>query len=357
MRKSNERLPVTVRCPVRIDFAGGPTDVELFYTHDRGAVTSAAIQSWANVRVSQATEHNVELISHDLGCAEHIPLDRYPEMELEGPLKLLRAAVRKTPDITSLKVETSVDVPAGSGLGGSASLAVALLLAIDLFIHQEDNTDSLTTYSDTQLRSVAQDAVRLENVDLGNTGGFQDQYTAALGGFVAFEATALGIEAIALELSPDVIKHIESHSLLVYTGMSHISGDVHKQIWKEYEAGHPATTAALHDVRDTAQEIAHCLTQGEVDHFPTLIAHAYDCQKQLHPAVVPHDIQASISAYIDAGAQAGKLLGAGRGGTLYLYCPPEHQPKVQQLVTRYGYESRPVHFAHKGALYEFSSLN
>jgi len=353
-----ERKTVNAMAPLRIDWSGGPTDVKSLYEQQPGTVTSGAIDYWALVTISalSTSTPQVSIVSHNFNQNVEFPLKALPELSLTNPLALIKAILQTRELPCGIKVVTHVDAPLGSGLGSSAALAVALLIALDKFIAQpEEGLSGVSQLLCSQeLQNFASQAVQIENKALGNVGGFQDQFMAAFGGFYTFYADKKGIAAEPLMLSPATVKHLENNSLLIYTGSGHVSGDILNEVLHNSVNGDLETTSALQQLRESAQDIRDCLKFEALGEFPKLIRQAYECQRRLHPAVIPESIQATIEELISMGALAGKLLGAGGGGMIYLYCPAEIQPIIKQYI-KPQYSYLPVRFTEKGASYEFVS--
>src|SRR5207244_5071927 len=196
--------------PVRLDFAGGWTDVPPFSAREGGVVVSAAIALSARVDVKLGGPR-IRLVSEDLGqeleCADSGGL--LPD----GRLDLLKAAVRMFPVQTACTLITRSDAPPGSGLGSSGAMDVALVAAL-----------TLARAEQLAERAIAAQAWWLETVEAKIPGGKQDQFAAALGGFqrLTFRDPDVGIEPITLD--PAFAAALERRTVLCYTGRSRVSG-------------------------------------------------------------------------------------------------------------------------------------
>jgi hypothetical protein len=159
--------------PVRLDFAGGWTDVPPFSAFEGGVVVSAAIGLFAHAEV-RPVGAGIGLVSEDLGASLELP--DYAALSPTGPLALLQAGLRILP-VGPCVLTTRSDAPHGSGLGSSGALGVAMVGA--LTAARGETPDA---------HEIAHLACRLESVEAGIPGGRQDQYTAAFGGFLRSSA-------------------------------------------------------------------------------------------------------------------------------------------------------------------------
>lgn len=272
---------IIARAPTRIDFVGGWTDVQPFCNEEPGVVINAAFGVYAHVVVSEA------------------------DVAQEQDDKFIRAVCRRF-GLENVTVELESDAPVGSGLGGSGAVGVALV-------------GGLAAYAERTLtrREIAELAHRIEIEDLDNIGGKQDQYAAAFGSFSAMTFLQDTVQIEPLVLEAERVKELHARSVVVYTGQSHISGNIHAQVQDAYHDRNPKTLAALATMRCVASDFRRELLRGSVDALGELLNSNWDAQKDLHPATTNARVDALFRAAMDAGACGGKALGAGGGGCLY----------------------------------------
>jgi D-glycero-alpha-D-manno-heptose-7-phosphate kinase len=294
-------LIVTSRAPVRIDFGGAWTDVNIFSHAAGGVVLNATIDKYVTGRI-QAQEGGDD------------PRAR------EG-----------------IDVSYGFDLPSGSGLGTSAALNVVWLSLIKSQIT-----------SGEQRKQIAELAYQLEEM-LGILGGKQDQYAAAVGGFNLMRFGADGVSVEPLDVARETVRELEARSVLCYTGKPRLSGSIHENVWGAFRQGRPATVGALYAMRDLALRMAPALTGGDLDAFADLIAENWQNQKALDPSVTNGQIEELFEIAGAAGARGGKACGAGGGGCLYFVTREGRRAAVAESLTAAG--ARLIDFS-----FEFDGL-
>lgn len=333
------RLPAagsfSARAPVRIDLAGGWTDVPPFAEREGGAVVSVAIDRYAYATLRPRAAPGVRLESLDYG--ETVEADGVAGLEYDGTLDLVKAAVRRHPPTAPCELTTRCEAPGGSGLGTSAAVAVATLGVLQAAGGAEPDP-----------AGVAAAASALETEELGIAGGRQDPLAAALGGarYMEFGEGAPTAETIAAE--PGVWLELERRMVLVFSGASRLSGEVVGQVQAAYRAGTPATVAALREMRALATELRDRLEGGDVDALGGILARNWRCQKALHPAVTTGRLDALFEVAARSGALGGKACGAGGGGSLVFLAAEGAEHRLRTALTDAGAIPIDAHLAWTG---------
>ena len=310
------------RAPVRVDFAGGWSDVPTFARHEGGGVVNAAVALYVHVDVL-AGEPGVLLHAEDLQIHERI---RSPHgIVYDGKLDLHKAAINMLPVTGGVEIISRADVPAGSGLGASGALDVALLAALAACRRE--------SFGPTELAELG---FHLEATELGLLGGRQDQYAAALGGFHELSFSGAGVEAVPLAITVDAARDLEGHSTLVYTGESHFSSRTHARVWEAYESGDATVVEALKTIRDLASPAASALSAGEWVRLAEVVDENWRQQQRLHPSMSTPSIRKLEQAARDAGAWGLKATGAGAGGCLLILGPADRRRAVEEAATSLG---------------------
>ncbi len=204
-----------------------------------------------------------------------------------------------------LEIITRSNAPAGSGLGTSASMGVALIGALGTY---EGKT--LLPYEFAELASL------IEQKELGILGGKQDHYASALGGINFMEFLGEEVKVSKLLIPQNVIYELEKSLVLCYTGKSRLSGDIHQKVRQAYNNYETKTRQALKNLKSIAFEMKNALLKGDLTSFAELMNANWENQKALHPSVTNEQIDRLFDIALQNGALGGKACGAGGGGCL-----------------------------------------
>ena len=288
--------------PVRLDFAGGWTDVPPFSSREGGIVVNAAIGLMVHVDLKLGgplTKLAALDLGEELECANALGL------VMDGRLTLHKAALRMFPTQSTCTLTTRSDVPPGSGLGSSGALDVALVAAL---------TRARGEHLSSQ--EIAEHGWYLETVEAQIAGGKQDQFAASLGGFhrLSFRDPDVGIEPITL--APDFSAALERQMLLCYTGQSRVSGATIARVMMGYERGDAGVTGALRAIKDTAAKMADALRAADIAAVGALLTENWRHQQALDPEMRTAPMQALEQAVAETGLLGGKAAGSGAGGCM-----------------------------------------
>ena len=327
---------VRARAPLRVDLAGGWTDVAPYAARSGGAVLNVAVTLYAHATVETGGE-GVRLHARDLGG--HVTARRAADLRPEGELALLQAAARKYAPTDAFALSTWCDAPPGSGLGGSAALGVALVAAL-----------SAARGEDRLPAELAADAFELERVDAGVVGGKQDQYAAALGGvqFLSFEDPAL--TATRLRLPAAAYYELEQSLVLCYSGVSRFSDATHRTVWRRYEAGDRDVAAALDGIKGCALQMRRALENGDLPETARLMDENWRHQRALAEGMQTESMATLERAARAAGAEGVKACGAGAGGCLAVLAKPGCEVDVAHALRDAGGTVLPARFDTRGVV-------
>ncbi|MDB6036934.1 MAG: kinase [Verrucomicrobiales bacterium] len=298
------------RAPLRISFFGGGTDYPEFFQHEPGTVLATAIDKYSYVTASPFMSHlfdysirvsyrKVELAK----CAEEIEHKVYREC-----LKL--CGLEK-----DIELHAMADLPAFTGLGSSSTFTVALLHALHSFRGKFRTPAEL-----------AYEAIHVERAILSETVGCQDQVMAAFGGFNIVEFRKEDdISVQRLQISAQRLAQLEEHLILVFTGITRQASAVAAHQVQKVRQNLPA----LRQMKSMVEEGANILTnQRPLSQFGELLHRAWTAKRSLDNGISNQEIDSIYARGRDAGALGGKLLGAGGGGFMLFFVPPE---KVEHL--------------------------
>ena len=288
--------------PLRLDLAGGWTDVAPYAARRGGAVVNAAITLRANAQVRRQ-RGGVALHALDLGAA--VTARAAAELRPDGELGLLKAAARRLGPRGGFEVVTSSDAPAGSGLGGSGAMGVALVGAF-----------AALRGGRPLAAEIAQQAFELEAGDVGIVGGRQDQYAAALGGTQFLEFDERRVSATRLAPPEDGLRELERHLVLCYTGASRPSAEMHAQVWRKYEAGDRGVADALDGLRACAFEMRDAVQAAALGSIGDILSRNWALQRALGAGMETDTMRVLARAAAAAGSAGCKACGAGAGGCM-----------------------------------------
>lgn len=313
-RHSGPSLIVT-RTPLRVSFAGGGTDLAEFYERDHGAVLSAAIANYIYVTVKPHSPLFNEPVRVNYSKSEEV--DRIDEIENDIARECLKFMGIEPP----IYISTVGDHPASTGLGSSSAFAVGLLNALHAYRGERVTAGQL-----------AEEASHVEIERLGRPIGKQDQYAAAFGGVNYFRFNPGG--GVTVEpLSPDKddLQRIFDHMLMFWTGHQRDAGAV----LKEQRANTAAKLDHLVRLRGHAAELQRLLSNGPVDpHDVGQVLHrGWQLKRELASTITSDQIDAWYERAIAAGADGGKLCGAGGGGCIVFVVEPERQGRVREALS------------------------
>lgn len=288
--------------PVRLDFAGGWTDVAPFALRERGVVVNAAIALRARAEVRLGGDCYL-LHAEDLD--ERAELSGPDALRTNGRLDLLKAALRSS-GLGPCSLATRSDVPPGSGLGSSGALDVALVAALG----------AARGIRHTPAER-AEEGFRLEAIEAGFPGGRQDQYAAALGGFNQLVFDHGAVTAEPLRLAPGFAQELASRTVVCYTGTSRVSSRTIARVMNGYEQGDPEVVTALRAMAKTAERMAEAMSAGDLARVGTLLSENWRNQQRLDPGIRTDPMARLEAAMNAAGALGGKAAGAGAGGCMF----------------------------------------
>lgn len=289
--------------PMRLDFAGGWTDVPPFSSREGGVVVNGAIGLRAHVDLKLGGKL-LRLVSEELG--ETLECANSGGLVGGGKLPLLKAALRMFPVLGGFTLTTRSDAPPGSGLGSSGALGVALVGALTRarqdVIGQQD---------------IADQAWQVETIEAQLPGGKQDQYGAALGGFhrLSFRDPDVGVEPVTLD--PAFAATLERQILICYTNKSRVSGDTIARVMSAYERGDANVTGALRALKDVGDTMVEALRAADLARVGALLSENWKHQQALDPGMRTHKMALLEDAVAKAGTLGGKAAGAGAGGSMF----------------------------------------
>lgn len=327
-----------VRSPVRISFGGGGTDLPAYYEQFGGAVLSAAINKYFYTILGKRTDGRVQVISSDLRIFE--TWQDIAKKELEGSALEIPLAVLKDVNCDiAVDLFLASEIPPGTGLGSSASVCVNIL-------------KTLTTYLQRPLSKydLAEKSFYIARHVLGKQVGKQDEYAAAFGGvnFISFDPDGKTLVE-PVELDPALLRELELNLMLFFTGAARNSWTILQEQESSTRQHSGSTVEALHEVRALASQMRESLQRGDLHQFGELLHDAWQAKRRVSNKISTAHIDELYALAIQHGALGGKITGAGGGGFLLLYCEPDYQTAVRDVMRAAGVREMAFGFDTQGA--------
>lgn len=312
-----------IRAPSRIDFAGGWSDVPRYADEFGGEVLNAAISVFAEVSARPLPDR-IRLEAEDLGVVVESALTE--PLSYDGRLDLHKAALRIVPTAGGVELVSRTEAPPGSGLGTSGSLDVALVVALAKLGNRPFDSPE----------EAAESAFQLEAVELGLTGGRQDQYAAAIGGFQHLRFSSGGVSTRRLVLSPSQVSELEASLVIAYTGQTHFSAATHDRVWQGFDGGVPDVVDAIHSIKSLVAPATDALLAGDWRELARIVDENWLHQQRLHESIATDATRATEDAARRAGAWAAKAMGAGAGGCMLFVGPQDRSAAIADVVESGG---------------------
>jgi D-glycero-alpha-D-manno-heptose-7-phosphate kinase len=334
---------VRARAPLRLGLAGGGTDLSPYCDEFGGAVLNCTIDRYAYCFIEMSPDGLVHFVANDLGVAEAMA----PEPSaIAGAALVLHAGVyrrmmRDHADgrMMPLRITTYVDAPAGSGLGSSSALCVAMVEAFRELLGLP-----------LGLYDVAHLAFEIERIDLALAGGKQDQYAAAFGGanFIEFLAHDR-VVVNPLRVSRAVLCEFEASLVTCFSGVSRRSDAIISDQRAGMTGHSRAAMDSLHQLKADAVEMKQALLRGEIRHMGEILNRSWEAKKRTARGVSTQLIDNLYDTAMGHGALAGKVSGAGGGGFLMFIVPPQSRTQLIAALNAAGAQASAVQFTNQGA--------
>jgi len=333
---------IRARAPLRLGLAGGGTDVSPYCDVYGGNVLNATIDRYAYAVIKPLNESVVRFIATDQQSETIKKLDE--PMLLNGKLDLHKAVYMHMVRCFNhgkpipMELSTFCDAPAGSGLGSSSTLVVAMIRAFGELLRLP-----LDDYS------IARMAYQIERIDCGLQGGRQDQYSATFGGFNFMEFYE-GERAIInpLRIKNWILCELEASLVLYFTGVSRESAHIISDQSSNVKSGAVDALEAMHGLKREALAMKEHLLRGDFDGLVESIRLGWENKKRSAKTVSNSNIDTIYDAAIRAGALAGKVSGAGGGGFMWFFAPTEKRMDVIRTLNNFGGQVSNCNFTKHG---------
>lgn len=322
---------ILAKAPLRISLGGGGTDLPSYYLEHGGFVLSAAIDKYVYVFINKPSADNLIRVKYS----------RYEQVAEVKDVEhdLVRPALELLDVNGSIEIASMADVPDGTGMGSSGSYLVALLAALLELKREKVPTQSL-----------AEMAIHIEMDLAGHPVGKHDHYLAAFGGITCLEIDRNGkVHVSPLDISISTTEELHANILLFFTGITRRSLDIlHEQRTKTEEED-PVVVESLDRTKELGYQVRDALVSGDLECFGHLLDEHWQNKKKRSSKISGTNIDKWYGIAKRSGALGGKVIGAGGGGFLMLYCPPGRKAKLREAMTREGLKEVPFNFDFEGA--------
>jgi D-glycero-alpha-D-manno-heptose-7-phosphate kinase len=329
------------KAPLRIGLAGGGTDVSPYSDLYGGAILNATISLSAYASIEPITENKI--IVQALDRNEQQIHEVSNSLPIDGTLDLLKGVYNRinkqfNMPLSGFKLSTFVDAPAGSGLGTSSTLVVAILGAFVEMLKLP-----LGDYD------IAHLAYEIERNDLGLAGGRQDQYAATFGGvnFMEFYDNDKVI-VNPLRIRSHYMHELENNLVLYFTATSRESATIIKEQVKNVNSKNEKSIDAMHQLKEQAKMMKEALLKGKLDEFGEILDFGFQQKRKMAANISNSSIEEIYDAAKKAGATGGKISGAGGGGFMIFYCPGNTNYAVKNELKKFGGEIKNYSFTKYG---------
>lgn len=329
------------RAPLRLGLAGGGTDLSPYCDTYGGAVLNVTIERYAFASFLPRSDGMIAFESDDTGADELFPLSG----SLKDSRLILHRGVyeRMINDFNGgvrlpMTIKTTVDAPAGSGLGSSSALVVALVSGMSTILGAP-----LGDYD------IAHLAFEIERIDLGLSGGRQDHYAAAFGGINYIEFLPSDRVIVnPLRVRGAMHNELESSLIVCFSGRSRSSADIIDKQTAGIKAASTKTLEALDKLKADAAEMKRALLVGDIDRMGEVLNESWRAKQETAEGISTGKIDELFSLAMRNGAIAGKVSGAGGGGFMFFLVHPEHRFRLLETLSEAGAAATPVKFTQNG---------
>ncbi len=316
------------KTPMRMSFVGGGSDLPSFYRESGGAVVSTAINKYMYITVNNKFDSGIRASYSQTEEVEAAHQILHP---------LIRACLKLVGIEGGIELASMADIPSrGTGLGSSSSFTVGLLHALHSFQNQYVSVEQL-----------AREACHIEIEVCGDPIGKQDQYTAAFGGlnYIRFKPDET-VSVAPIVCSHETLERLQEGILIFYTGRSRSASELLSEQSKK-AASEKRTQETLCKMVALAADLKVELERNNLAAFGDILHENWMLKRSLVDGISDGEIDEWYNRARAAGATGGKLLGAGRGGFMMFFAPPDRHAAIAHALP--GLREIPIAFDGNGS--------
>lgn len=330
------------KTPLRLGLAGGGSDVSPYSDLYGGLILNATINLYAYCTIEETESNQISICGYDSDCFKCYPISK--SLEIDGEVSLIKGVYNRVVrdfdiKLQSFKITTYSDAPAGSGLGTSSSMVVCILKCFVEWLSLP-----LGDYEISRL------AYEIERKDLKLSGGKQDQYAAAFGGFNYMEFLQDDMVIVnPLKIKRWIIDELEASMVLYFTGRSRSSAAIINEQKKNTSTGNNDAIEAMHKIKLSAKDMKLALLKGDINSFADILRAGWENKKKMANHITNPNIQKAMDVAMAAGAKAGKVSGAGGGGFIMFVVEPTRKKEIIDALSKLDGFVMPFQFSDGGA--------
>lgn len=331
------------KAPLRLGLAGGGSDVSPYSDIYGGLVLNATINLYAYCTIEETQDGKITIHAYDSHNYE-ASLPTCKALPIDGNAILVKGVYNRVVrdydlDPLSFKITTYNDAPAGSGLGTSSTMVVTILKAFIEWLR--------LPLGDYELARLAYE---IERKDLGLTGGKQDQYAAAFGGFNYMEFLKDDMVIVnPLKVKRWIQDELEASMLLYFTGKSRSSAAIIDEQKKSTSEGENDAVKAMHKIKQSAIDMKLAILKGDINSFAEIVRQGWENKKKMANHITNPQIEEAMAVGLAHGAKAGKVSGAGGGGFIMFVVEPTRKKELEKALDGLNGTVVPFTFSEGGA--------
>lgn len=335
-------MVIRSKAPFRLGLAGGGTDVSPYSDLYGGCILNATVSLYAHANIEPRDDGKIVFRipqteeEYTFDSATELPItDDKADLMIGIYNRVVKDYIKKP---LSFTLTCALDVPFGSGLGTSSTLAVAILGAYSEWLKLP-----LGEYD------IAYLAYQVERIDLNKAGGKQDQYAAAFGGFNFMEFyTGDKVIVNPLRIHNEIMNELCNNLVLYYTNSSRNSGDIIEKQQRNVTENKTKSVEAMHQIKQQAYEIKEAILKNNLDEIGNILDRGWNYKREMADGISTPFFEEIYNTAIEAGSTGGKISGAGGGGYVFFYCPGNTRFAVAKALETLGGKIQQYTFTKKG---------
>ena len=317
------------KAPVRLSMGGGGTDLASYYREYGGFLLATSINKFVYILLNRRFEDNFRLSYSKTEIINTVE-------EIEHPI--FRESIKYVGIEGKVEIVSVSDVPSNCGLGTSSTFTVALLNALYAYRRDYIGIDKL-----------AESACHIEINVLNEPIGKQDQYASAFGGFNAYYFEKDGsVRVEPLRIKEEMMIELQNNIFLFYLNKNRSASSILKEQNENSKKNDKDTIERLHKIKEIGLYTKKILEEGKINEFGEVLHNHWLTKKGLSSKISDPFIDEAYDIALNNGAIGGKVVGAGGGGFLLLYCP-NNKPKLIEALRNFGLKPTWFSFEFEGA--------